>query len=197
VIIRIFSVLALTLLSFSFSPLAEAHPVRGLSRFERAANRLSTLPKGSSRRAVGDNVRQLGLAAHNFLLRSDHEYPWQVGINRSRGDGHKDWIDLLSSNLSRDVDPIFIFPHTVVIDFTIRTTLDEELTLNFAEYRPTLGDDGDLDLYLVNAPGGDNSFRFGGFLAATSIPEPSTLALVLFATLCVPFRRRCVQSKNG
>jgi len=59
-----------------------------------------------------------------------------------------------------------------------------------------LGDD-DVDLFLVNAPGGDNSVRFGGVLTVAHVPEPSTFALGLLAALCIPFRTREGRNKNA
>jgi len=167
--IRIFGVLALVLSNLGFPSLAKA-------------------TDGS---VHNDNLHQLSIALHvagevtplgSFALDGIEEdpireFPWQVSLSFEPN-----------------------FPHTVVIDFTVRilhTTLDIEETVafNFQEIHATL-DDGDLDLFLVNAPGGDSFVRFGGVLSAVHVPEPSTLALLLLSALFAPFGARAAQNRN-
>jgi len=173
--IRIFGVLAL-LANLSFPSLVEAGPhVRvfdGVILISRYAD---------------DEVYPLGIFTLDDINDDPiREFPWQVSLSFDRN-------EVFDPN----------FPHTIAIDFTVtilnlNTTLliEENLSLNFQEIHASL-DDGDLDLFLVNAPGGDNSVRFGGVLSAAHVPEPSTLAILLLATLFAPLSARAARNRNG
>ncbi len=103
------------------------------------------------------------------------EFPWQVSLSFDGDNG--------------DLDFTLTILDTVLL-------IEEHVAFNFQQIHPSL-DDGDLDLFLVNAPGGDNSIRFSGVISAVHVPEPSTFAFVLIAALFVPLGARGIQRRSG
>jgi len=147
----------------------------------------------------------------DFFRSPNSEYPWQVGIDVSRDGVHENWSDLVSLSRSHDgnhsdwIDVLSLlhsrdggYENWSDLLSTDRSPGDGDHSdwINLVSVSHSI-DDGDLDLFLVNAPGGDSFVHVIGVLTAVHVPEPSTFALVLLAALGIPFRTRIAQKRSG